>query len=254
MARVLITGATGLLGRWVAAHWSTGDERVSVSHTDHDLTDSQVFMTAIRRSRPDLVLHLAWCASGSPAYRTSPNNARWADSSFEAAEYCLDRGIRFLATGTVADDGSQRDPYSLAKQDLRARLEPAITSGAIGWIRPFYVFDPVALRPALIAEATAALRSDRPVTLKSPFERHDFIHASDVGAALVEVIRHDLRGVIDVGTGESRSVVDVVEACGARWAVVEPPGAPGNVAVADSQRLRMVGWEPAATDEFFGAE
>jgi hypothetical protein len=40
---------------------------------------------------------------------TSGGWVRWATSSFDAAEYCLDHDITFLATGTVADNGGGLD-------------------------------------------------------------------------------------------------------------------------------------------------
>jgi nucleoside-diphosphate-sugar epimerase len=224
-----------------------------VAHADHDLTDSRAFIDAIRGSRPDLVLHLAWSASGSPQYRTSSDNSRWVVSSFDAAQFCLEDGITFLATGTVADEGAAPDAYTRAKQALRRMLEPAIEGRAIGWIRPFYVFDPEARRPALVADASAALASGRPVELRSPHARHDFIHASDVGTAIVSVIEHDLRGVVDVGSGRSRSVVDLVHALGAGWCAAENTDSQDGDVVADNDRLLRVGWRPVATESFFSA-
>jgi nucleoside-diphosphate-sugar epimerase len=92
-----------------------------------------------------------------------------------------------------------------------------IDRGAVAWIGPFYVFDPIAMRPAVVADAMAARASDGVMKIRSLHARHDFVHAYDVGSAVIDVLQHDLRGAIDVGSGVSRSVVDVVGACGARW-------------------------------------
>lgn len=256
MARVLITGASGLIGRSVQSHWPVdGDDLVAVSHLDHDLLDPDAFVAAIVKTRPTVVLHLAWASSGRPGYRTDPDNMRWVTSTHRAAIHCLEQGMTFYATGSVVDQpGMAPDLYSRSKQHLRALMADAIRSGDVGWLRPFYIFDPEIGRPAVLSAAIAARSEGRPVELNAPAARHDFVHASDVGAAIVAVVSHRMMGSLDIGSGRLRSVAQLVESCGAAWR----PGMGAAAAavqhddsVARIDRLEAVGWQPRATDEFF---
>lgn len=252
MARVLITGGNGLIGGWVRHHWPGDLELVQVARTDCDLTEPGRFVEIVRTFEPAVVLHLAWSASAMREYRTSPDNERWVEASIDAATYCLESGIRFFGTGSVVDEGGASDPYSRSKADLRQRLAAQITDHQVGWIRPFHVFDPAADRPAVVAAARRAAAAHEAVDLLTPTSRHDFVHASDVGAAVVDIVRHDLRGSIDIGCGRARSVVELVEACGASWRatpdlVAEPHDGP----VADTAALLRLGWKPSTTDLFF---
>ncbi|MFL6106651.1 MAG: NAD-dependent epimerase/dehydratase family protein [Marmoricola sp.] len=251
MARVLITGSTGLLGRWTLAHWPAELEAVEALHDEHDLTDARAFVALVRATQADVVLHLAWCASGTPNYRTSNDNERWTESSLQAARYCMKEGVRFIATGTVVDTTPGSDRYATAKHELRTHLQREIAEESIAWIRPFYVFDPVARRPALVADCLEARSAGRTVELRSPHSKHDFIHASDVGEAMVQIISHGLAGVIDVGSGVARTVRDLASACGAVVADHVGDGRPAAEVVADTSELAARGWRPRATTTFF---
>jgi nucleoside-diphosphate-sugar epimerase len=225
---------------------------VSITHRQADLRDPEQFISAIRAAQPDTVLHLAWSASGSPDYRNSSDNSLWVSASAAAAAHCLKEGIRFIGTGTVIDDRAPTDAYSRSKSELRQRLAEEIKGRMVTWLRPFYVFDPVAARPALLADAFDAMSHSRPVRLQSPETRHDFVHAADVGAAIVAVVIYDLHGSIDIGSGCLRSVADLVEACGAAWQGGAPRNPSTHSAIAANlTALRATGWRATATEEFF---
>lgn len=56
--RVLITGATGQLGRELARGWQ-GHDLAALSHADLDVADEQAVQRTVRSLRPDLVLNAA---------------------------------------------------------------------------------------------------------------------------------------------------------------------------------------------------
>jgi nucleoside-diphosphate-sugar epimerase len=253
VAHVLITGASGLLGRHTVAAWLPAVERTLVDSRTHDLLTSGVFGQLIRELRPDVVLHLAWTASSTPGYRTSTANAGWRSASHEAARTCLDLGIQFVATGTVVDDGPGADAYTDAKAALRADLGDEIDAGHVTWLRPHYVFDPDEPSPAVLRAAGAARVAGRPVELATPEATHDFVHAADVGRAVVAAVVHGLDGIVDIGSGRLRTVSALVEAGGARWTATGPSthNRHGG-ARADTALLRTTGWLPSDTERYFG--
>jgi nucleoside-diphosphate-sugar epimerase len=252
----LITGASGLIGRHVVQQWNVdGLQAEALDHARDDLLEPGVPTALVERVRPAVVVHLAWIASGSPDYRSSPDNERWLRSSLELARACAAEGALLLATGTPLDGALESpDAYSSAKAQLWHELRPAVDEGRVGWLRPYYVFDEERRRPALLAHALAAREQGAPVVLRTPESEHDFIHAADVGRAVVLAAQHRLAGELPIGSGRVRRVCDLVTALGIAWTTVESAvdGArPQLHDVADSHRLRDVGWAPRRTDALF---
>ncbi|BEP12668.1 hypothetical protein acdb102_09790 [Acidothermaceae bacterium B102] len=255
----LITGATGLIGRVVLDTWSDPDlQPVTLDHRTDDLLAPGGPAAVIARLRPDVVVHLAWVASGTPGYRSSPDNARWLAATLELAAACRDHDALLLATGTVLDRSTGlSDAYSASKASLWQALSPAVAAGEVGWLRPFYVIDPVRRRPAVVDQAIAARDADDPVVLLTPDSEHDFVHVDDVARAVALAASHRLAGEVEIGAGRLRPVHELVEALGAHWKPATPTGgqaAPHAHEAANVSRLLDLGWSPATTEELFSRD
>lgn len=252
----LITGGSGLIGRWVGRQWPDDlGELVAPRSDEMDLLDHGGPRRLLERYRPTRVVHLAWCASGTAGYRHTPDNQRWVRATLElvAASDALSATVWVTGTG-ADDDATNPDRYVAAKHELRRCLAESVAEGRVGWLRPFHVFDPDAARPQLLADVEASVLSGEPVELRSPEARHDFVHAADVGTAIAHVVHYDLRGIVDIGTGTLTSVGDFVSRLGARWRAAQGhPDAEQHSRlepVADTSRLRAAGWRPHRTEEF----
>jgi nucleoside-diphosphate-sugar epimerase len=257
-ARALITGATGLIGTHLRRIWDApGLDPSYLDHRQHDLLEPGVARSVVTTLRPTVVLHLAWVASGTSGYRTSPDNERWVSASMELREACRDMGARLVLTGTALDaQPTASDAYVASKVRLRALLEQDIQAGDLTWLRPYYVVDPDRGRPALVREAVAAASSGRSLHLRTPHDEHDFVHAADVARAALLTITQRLGGDVPVGAGRLRRVCDLVEALGANW-TAEPGPIPGTAhhhEPAPIARLASHGWSPTDTEEMFAGE
>ncbi|MCF6376999.1 NAD(P)-dependent oxidoreductase [Nocardioides KLBMP 9356] len=255
-AGTLITGGSGLIGTWVLQHWpSDAPPPVAVRHADVDLLAPGAAADLVRRTTPARVVHLAWSASGSADYRTSDDNERWTDATLELVEAARAAGIPVWLTGTAVDDATDaQDAYTRSKARLRTALAPLVEESAIGWLRPFYVFDEARRRPALVDLATGARDRGETLHLRSPHQHHDFVHASDVGRAVVAAVSRGLTGEVQIGSGTLRSVSDLVARVGAAWSADEadqdPPPTHSDH-TADTTRLAALGWAPTRTEGFF---
>jgi nucleoside-diphosphate-sugar epimerase len=252
VARILVTGASGLIGRRVVERWPASLDLLTLAHDDLDLRNARAFSSAIEQIRPDALLHLAWSASGDPEYRDSADNDRWLASSLAAARTCRRLGARFIGTGTVIDDQPDANRYAHAKHQLWTELRGEIETGAVTWLRPFHVFDHECGRPALVAAVNAAKIEGRPVILRTPDSRHDFILATDVGEAIVATLQAGLTGCVEIGTGTARSVSELVEALGASWRrALQVETEDVDDRVADTRALRLTGWAAVRTERIF---
>lgn len=256
-ADVLITGATGLIGSWVMRHGETSGlsgSLVPIQHDEVDLLAPGAPARMIRSRVPSAVVHLAWCASGNADYRTSEENEEWVRSSIELVRACRQQDTALWLTGSVAEEAPS-EPYAASKLELRQAVSDEIDSARVGWLRPTHVFDEERRRPALLEHALTQRERGRAVTLRNPGDGHDFIHASDVGRAILVAVQHGLLGLVPIGSGVPRTVAGLVDALGVRWESAPDVrvGVPGASDVADTQRLRRHGWTPTRTNAFFAS-
>jgi dTDP-4-dehydrorhamnose reductase len=112
--KVLITGASGQLGRDLQQHCEAhGDEVVAATHATLDVGDRDAVYQAITGVRPDVVLHAAAytavdACEGDPdtAYRVNALGSRWvADASRRAGAFLVTMSTDYVF------DGTKDDPY-----------------------------------------------------------------------------------------------------------------------------------------------
>ena len=252
MARVLISGGSGLIGRRVVEAYRVDDglDQLSpITRADVDLLDADGWRRVLDEHRPDVVIHLAWSASAQPGYREHDDNARWVDATVRAAELSADRGIFFVGTGTAVDDVPAEDAYSRSKWAARNALAAQIAAGGLTWLRPFYVFDEERPSPAVLSAALSAKAAGNAVALARPTSRHDFVHARDAGTAIKAVVDGRITGTVDIGSGATASVSELVESYGCTWVSSGTASAAAATdAVADMAAVRAMGWSPVVTD------
>ncbi|MGG5818452.1 NAD-dependent epimerase/dehydratase family protein [Falsiroseomonas sp. HW251] len=227
--RVLLTGATGFVGRAVVAPLrAAGVELHAVSSRDADLLDEGAARALLREVKPAIVLHCAWYVAHG-TFWTAPENDTWLEASTAFARAFAEQGgRRFVGVGTCAeyadrdadDDAPWKEtraiapatPYGRAKAALAARL--AAMPVATAWARLFHMFgegeNPGRLVPsvalALLRGEEARCASGRPV--------RDFASTRFIGEALAALALSGVTGAANIGSGEGRAIADVVRFLG----------------------------------------
>lgn len=254
-ARALITGTSGLIGSHLLEQWSVPGLEPVPHPRELDLLAPGAVQRVLAWVEASVVVHLAWCASGTPGYREHTDNARWVVATLELQAACAERRIPLVALGTVVDDTPGPDAYSRSKACLRAQMQSAVDRREVTWVRPHYVFDPDLGRPGVLAEARAAMHERRPARLDAPYGEHDFVHVRDVATGIMAIVRHQLGGAPDIGSGRLRPTHELVERAGAAWvhSGATVPSIRHDDRAADISTLSSVGWEPNATEEFFAS-
>lgn len=279
MKRVLITGASGFVGRHcIESLVRRGYEVHAVtsrppppSRTARwrrlDLFDARSVRACLEAVRPDALLHAAWCASPG-TFWTSEENYHWVQASiglFRAFHEV--GGRRLVATGSVAEYDwthehlverrtplSPATPYGLCKRVTGEVLESfARTTGiSAAWCRLFLMYGPHEHRDRLVPSVITSLLRGEPAWCTSGEQVRDLLHVSDAADALAAILASDVQGPINVASGEPLALKDVVQEIagqlggadliklGALPSRPEPP-----VLTADVDRLRrQVGWQP----------
>lgn len=277
--RVLVTGASGFIGRAVVGRLLAADHHVRVLTHAAACRDGLESVRADLRDRASLgpalagveaVVHLAAAARVRESFERPLDyyevNTGGTVNLLAAADGPL--RVVYVSTGTVygaplaqpiAEDcpRAPSNPYAASKAAAEDVVAWTAGSGAIG-AATLRVFNAAggADRDGtrVITRAVGAAAGGQPLTVLGDGSAvRDFVHVEDVAAAAVlalahtEVGRHD---VFNVGATAAsvRDVVDAVErVTGRPVPLVRAPAHEGEVAElrADTTRLRSVlGWEP----------
>ena len=238
MTTVAVTGATGFVGRYVAAeleqraqapvlisrHGSTATSAARTVQMDVHDPPPDAFE---RMGSPDVVVHLAW--GGLPNYQSGHHMDREAPAHARFLRALLNRGLRHLVVaGTCYEYGMQFGPlheeleakpvttYGLGKDTLRRELEQSVSrSSSLTWARLFYPYGdgqaPTSLWPQL---KRAAERGDPSFDMSRGEQLRDYLPVEDVARHLVALaLAAKGCGIVNVCSGEPTSIRALAE----RW-------------------------------------
>ena len=234
-ARVLVTGATGFIGRRLAARlcalgcdvhgvsrreWADGEGPALHWHRA-DLTDPAAVDALVGGVRPDLVVHLASSVTGS---RARDQVRPTLHANLASAVYLLDAiqsaGVRRLILAGSLEEADVAEmvpasPYAAAKAAASsyARMFHALYGTPVVMARLFMVYGPGQLDLAkLVPYVTLALLRDEAPRLGSGNREVDWVYVDDVVEGLVRLLaRPGIDGRrVDLGTGILTPVREVV--------------------------------------------
>lgn len=277
--RVLVTGASGFLGRHVLdALLRHGIDTVAVGRRRPELHPTVDFLATDLLTEPDFapllaearathLLHLSWYTEHS-LYRTSPLNLRWVEATTRLVEaFCVAGGSRVVVAGTCAEydwshgwcreDETPLAPttlYGIAK-DATRRLTAAVAAAhgvPLAWGRVFLPHGAGEAETRLIPSLIDVFSGRR-----APFEVdttafRDFLHADDVAEAFLALTTTEATGAFNISSGQPvmlESVVEVIARllggrAGDVLALSAPrPGEPPLLA-GQNMKLRSLGWRP----------
>jgi len=282
--RVLVTGATGFIGRQVLAALSGGPHEVHAvsrgrppaglaANAWHavDLLEPGAPARLITAAQPEAILHAAWYAAHG-RFWTARENLRWVDVSLDlAGRFAESGGRRFVGVGTCAEyDWSygycseSTTPlrpatlYGACKDATRSVLERLCAGAGVSfaWGRIYHLHGPGEPEGRLVRAVIEALVAGQPARCSHGRQVRDFLHVADVASALVAILEAPVVGPVNVGSGEPatiRSIVEMLaELVGRRdlpvFGAVQAAAGDPPVLVPDVHRLRSeVGWAPRFT-------
>ncbi|MGF7218565.1 dTDP-6-deoxy-L-talose 4-dehydrogenase (NAD+) [Spirosoma lacussanchae] len=242
---VLVTGATGFVGRHVLDHLLTidGIRVVATARAEPDLTQSPWLRSVPyipfdmatdpsdtdlfdRLGRPDAVIHLAW--PGLPDYRSPRHVDTYWLQQYRFLTNLISHGLTNLTvTGTCLEYGLQSGSlaedlptqpttaYGLGKDTLRKALDQFLTGRAVSfkWLRLFYMYGAGQNPRSLLSQLeTAALRGDSVFNMSGGEQLRDYLPVTDVARYIVKAaLQTRVTGPINCCSGQPVAVRTFVE-------------------------------------------
>jgi nucleoside-diphosphate-sugar epimerase len=281
MKRVLVTGATGALGRHVLPLLTERGWHVSAVHNRRtrpdqpdvewlkgDLLDAGHAQRLVAEAKADALLHLAWYMAPGQ-WPSAPQNFDWVKATLGLAEEFLRRGgNRLVSAGSCMEYdwnygvcSEDRTPlrssttYGTCKHVTQLLLERLVTDPktSYAWGRVFFLYGPYEDERRLVPTVIRALLAGQPAKTSHGRQIRDYLHVSDVAKAFVALLESDLTGPINIGSGEPVPLRDLVMKIGSlvgrpdliSLGAVPPASTDVPVVIADVSKLRsQLSWTP----------
>lgn len=279
MTRILLTGATGLIGKYaVPLLGEAGFEVHAVARTPRggegnggvvwhgaDILDAGERGRLFAEVRPERLLHLAWDTRPG-RYLEDNSNFAWVAASLELLHLLGKHGGgRAVLAGTcfeyafadhpLSENGpiAPRSTYAVCKEHLNrlAALYCAKNGISYGWGRIFYVYGAGERSGRLTPDLLQSLRNGGTMTIRSGSLRRDYMYARDIAAAMTAFLASPVEGEVNICSGDAPTIETycrlLARKLGREDGLIfqDDPGTQPLLIVGDNRRLRdEVGFSP----------
>ena len=228
--KALVTGHLGFIGSHVYEHLLSQGHQVDGYDIPHDLGD---FKT---NKKYDVVIHLA----ANAAIREAIENPDlfWENNVVKSKpifDYCRDNNVRCLYASSASVYEWWINAYAISKKVNEIQAPP----NSVG-MRFFNVWAEKVSRSDMLYR----MLEEKTATYLTRHKR-DWIHVHDVVTAIATLIPSSYNGVLDVGTGNPVSVIDLATKMGmGDLPIKEDTPGERDVTCADISQLMELGWVP----------
>lgn len=233
--KVLVTGATGYIGRAAVRHLRAlgctvhvlgrHDPGDGIPWKRVDLLAEADLLGAVAEIDAQVCLHLAWSVPPG-RFWTHPDNLDWVGASLRLFRaFVAAGGRRVVGVGSCAeyawDAPLLREDMPLRPDTLYGRSKAALADLLFAfakqegveaaWARLFFLYGPGEPEGKLVSDAASTLLRGGRVATTSGEQSRDFLHVDDVGRALALLSCNSITGPVNIASGQAVRVREVLE-------------------------------------------
>ncbi|MFH2043939.1 MAG: NAD-dependent epimerase/dehydratase family protein [Pseudomonadota bacterium] len=240
--KVLVTGATGFVGRNVVNKLLRYQHHVVATSRDQNKARSSEWFSEVEYipcdlnatqenyfqffQQPDLLIHLAW--EGLPNYKDLFHLEKNLLSNYRFLKNMVEHGLKSLAVaGTCFEYGMQSgalsedmetkpdNPYGLAKDTLRKFLEQLQKKidFKFKWVRLFYMYGKGQSSNSILTQLDKALKNeDTSFNMSEGEQLRDYLPVEKIAEYIVQIaIQNKVHGIINCCNGKPISIRKLAE-------------------------------------------
>lgn len=285
-SRVLVTGATGLLGSHclvpllgrrfdvLALYRERAPLDVpGVTWVRGDVMDRQAMRKLLDEHKPNGLLHLAWFVEPGKLI-THASNLAWVSASLDLIRAFRESGGERCAVsgscyeydwryGYCVEGVTPCEPdtlYGAAKDSLRRTfLAYCNVSGLSGaWGRAFFMYGPREHPARLVSSVILSLLKGTPAKSSHGLQVRDYLHIQDVADGMVALFASQCQGAYNIAASTPTTIREIVQLLGHltdRADLLQIGALPARandvpLVLGDGRRmLNDIGWKPRLTLE-----
>jgi nucleoside-diphosphate-sugar epimerase len=281
MKKVLVTGASGFIGRHclpilvargyevhAVATKPQADLETEITWHFVDLLDCGRANNLIRDLNPTHLLHLAWYAVPGK-YWSATENLDWVTASLNLVKaFAHEGGKRVVIAGSCAEydwsDGlcseitTQLAPatlYGACKHALRVMVDAYARQSnlSVAWGRLFFLYGPYEQPQRLVSSVIRSLLLNERAQCSHGEQRRDFLFVQDAASAFTALLDSEVTGPVNIASGKAIAVKDIVQLAAEmlghseliNYGAIATPANEPPLLVADVKRLQQeLRWAP----------
>lgn len=229
--KILVTGATGLIGKEVIEPLKNSGYEIyaitiddnnydkEVNYINCNLFDYESLKKVFEKVKPTHLLNFAWATTGD--YLSSEINLEFVKAGFNLIQlFNSNGGKRAVYVGTCFEYQfkdekiKEIDPlnpatlYAKSKNALREMTQEycKLNNISFGYGRIFYVFGRKENEKRLTAHIIKSLRDNKEVTIINGDFVRDYMYSKDIASAFVKFIDSNVEGCVNISTGNGISL------------------------------------------------
>lgn len=280
--KILITGATGFIGKHVLAllasrnyelHITTRSKKTDIPNViqhETDILDIASTRDLLASERFSSLIHLAWYV-GKKCH-SSDCNMGWVSASLALLQSFHEfGGETFLGAGTVSEyeyeygylveNQTPTNPGTLYGESKNSLYKVAKSFCAnhgmkFQWPRIFNLYGPGEKPTRLMPSVINDCLNNRTVQVSDCLKFQDYLYVEDSAAGIVSVFEHDIQDAVNICSGEPVQLKAVVNRIAElthfqgeiAWGAI-PNAFENDIVVGSNDRLKSTGWKQRYTLE-----
>lgn len=233
--KVLITGATGLIGKeCLQPLLDKGYEVFAISRKQikndnicflqGTIFDNEFVEKVFKKVKPKYLLNFAWITEGD--YLSSEDNYLFENAGIALLkEFVKNGGKNAVFAGTCFEYKQEnkiltefspiesKTVYAKCKNSLREKGELFSKEQGINfaWGRIFYVLGHNEHKTRLMPKLIESLNSNKDFYIKTPNDVKDYMYSKDIARAFVEILDKNINGTVNICSGQGFSILELAK-------------------------------------------